>query len=58
MLWAWALGMAMGAGVGAFIGAELMLLTLRNPLAGMLRAYRKLLADIRRLVETGQLRRR
>lgn len=51
--WAWAAGMAMGGGIGTLLGHWLTLLTLRNPLGAVVRAYRELWRDIAHLWATG-----
>lgn len=52
--WAWVVGMVMGGFLGTLLGQWMTWLVLRNPLAGVFRAYRRLFADIRRLWCTGR----
>lgn len=53
--WAWAAGAAAGFFGGALYGQWMTWLTLRNPLACVIRAYRELWAGILRLCATGEL---
>jgi hypothetical protein len=51
-------GAVAGGGGGFWLGGCAWRLVMRNPLAGVIRAYRELFADIRYLCETGELRQR
>jgi len=53
---AWALGVVMGAGIGAPFGAWLQLLALSDPIRAVGRAYREVWRDVDHLLRTGRLR--